>query len=195
MQVLVKRLLVSLSFFSLALLGAASAQTAAGTQIQNQAFAAYVDSADNTQTASSEIVTTIVKSVFDFEITPNGSLLAPGQTESVIRGEAASFGYTVINNGNDTDTINLTFAQDDSDGFNFENVLFYRDANGNGLADAGEELLTSLTLAQGASVQVVVVGTVPAAKPNNALGNLNLVGTSVNDDSLVDNDNWARGGL
>lgn len=189
-----KRLLVSLSFFSLALLGAASAQTAAGTQIQNQAFAAYVDSAGNTQTASSEIVTTIVQSVFDFEITPNGSLLAPGQTESVIRGEAASFGYTVINNGNDTDTINLTFAQDDSDGFNFENVLFYRDANGNGLADEGEELLTSLTLAQGASVQVVV-GTVPAAKPNNALGNLNLVGTSVNDDSLVDNDNWARGGL
>ena len=54
-------------------LGLAYAMTPAGTAIQNQASASYIDSANQPRTATSNLVTTIVQQVYAFSITPNGT--------------------------------------------------------------------------------------------------------------------------
>jgi CHASE3 domain sensor protein len=60
--------------FGLALLalGTALAMTPAGTQIQNQASASYIDSAGQPRTTTSNLVVTVVQQVYSFTITPNG---------------------------------------------------------------------------------------------------------------------------
>jgi len=52
---------------------AASAQTAAGTSIGNQASATYTDSSSVSRTATSNVVTTIVQQVASLTLTANGA--------------------------------------------------------------------------------------------------------------------------
>lgn len=201
--------LLSLGAFGVAL-AQTPAGTAAGTEITNQASATFTDSAGNPGTALSNEVSTFVQSVYAFEITPNGAgPTTPGQTESVIAGEQATFEYNLTNNGNDTDTFSLSVLQDGGDNFTFTGVSVYLDndldgvaepTDGNGVVDPGERLIgpgDTFTLAAGGSIPILVLGTVPSGTANNAVGNLNLVGVSAGDpaspaDNQTDDDNWAR---
>lgn len=174
-------------------LGLAYAMTPAGTAIQNQASASYIDSANQPRTATSNLVTTIVQQVYAFSITPNGTEPSPGQTKNALPGGQVVFSYVVTNNGNGTDTINLATAQGTADNFDLGSPTIYRDANCNGTLDAGETApITGVTLGMGQSACVLVVATVPSSATGGQYGNLNLEGTSAGDATVTDTDNWAR---
>ncbi|GLV47166.1 hypothetical protein TJA_03400 [Thermus sp. LT1-2-5] len=173
-------------------LSLAWAMTPAGTAISNQASASYIDSAGQPRTTTSNLVTTIVQQVYSFTIAPNGTEANPGQTRSGLPGAQVLFNYTVTNNGNGTDTINLSTTQGTNDGFDLLNVLIYLDSNCNGNVDAGETQVTNVTLAAGTQACVIVAATIPATATNGQYGNLNLAGTSQGDTTVTDTDNWAR---
>ncbi|KOX90685.1 hypothetical protein BVI061214_01879 [Thermus aquaticus] len=181
--------------FGLALLvlGTALAMTPAGTQIQNQASASYIDSAGQPRTTTSNLVVTVVQQVYDFTITPNGTESAPGQIRTALPGGQVIFNYLVTNTGNGTDTINLNTVQGTSDNFDLLSPTIYLDANCNGNLDPGETTpITSVTLGMGQQACVIVRATIPAGATSGHYGNLNLVGTSAGSPSVTDNNNWAR---
>lgn len=183
-------------------LGLAIAQTPAGTSIQNQASATYIDSANQPRSTTSNLVVTVVQQVYSFTITPNSThsgspateanLTAPGQIRTALPGAPVYLAYTVSNTGNGSDAILLSPAQGIADNFDLTGVSIVRDINCNGQPDSGEPTVTSVTLAQGASACIVVQGTVPASATNGQFGNLNLSGTSAGSPSVTDTNNWAR---
>jgi uncharacterized repeat protein (TIGR01451 family) len=186
--------------FGLALLvlGTALAMTPAGTQIQNQASASYIDSAGQPRTTTSNLVVTVVQQVYSFTITPDGTETdppppGPGQIKTALPGAQVIFNYVVTNTGNGTDTINLSTDQGTADDFDFDpaSIRIYLDANCNGNLDPGETTsITSVTLGAGQQACVIVTATIPPGTPSGQYGNLNLVGTSAG--GPTDNDNWAR---
>jgi uncharacterized repeat protein (TIGR01451 family) len=193
--------------FGLALLvlGTALAMTPAGTQIQNQASASYIDSAGQPRTTTSNLVVTVVQQIYSFTITPDGTETdpppppGPGQIRTALPGAQVIFNYVVTNTGNGTDTINLNTVQGTSDNFDLLSPTIYLDANCNGNLDAGEATpITSVTLGMGQQACVIVRATIPTSASGGQYGNLNLVGTSYAGtpgdptDDVVDNDNWAR---
>jgi uncharacterized repeat protein (TIGR01451 family) len=182
--------------FGLALLvlGTALAMTPAGTQIQNQASASYIDSAGQPRTTTSNLVVTVVQQVYSFTITPNGTdENSPGQTKAALPGGQVVFNYVVTNTGNGTDTINLSTVQGTSDNFDLLSPTIYLDANCNGNLDPGETMpITSVTLGMGQQACVIVTATIPTSATSGQYGNLNLVGTSAGSPSVTDTNNWAR---
>jgi uncharacterized repeat protein (TIGR01451 family) len=181
--------------FGLALLvlGTALAMTPAGTQIQNQASASYIDSAGQPRTTTSNLVVTVVQQVYSFTITPDGTESAPGQIKAALPGGQVVFNYVVTNTGNGTDTINLNTVQGSSDNFDLVSPTIYLDANCNGNLDPGEITpITSVTLGMGQQACVIVRATIPAGTPSGQYGNLNLEGTSAGSSSVTDTNNWAR---
>lgn len=175
-------------------LGLALAATPAGTAIQNQASASYVDSAGQPRTTTSNLVVTVVQQVYSLTLTPNGANEAnPGQTRQGLPGSQVLFNYTLTNTGNGTDTFALSLNQGSSDNFDFQNVQIFLDSNCNGNLDAGEtNPITSVTLGMGQSACLIVRGTIPTGANNGQYGNLNLVGTSQGNNAISDSDNWAR---
>ena len=97
-------------------------------------------------------------------------LLAPDQQRTFPPGSEARFVHRLTNTGNAVTTYALTLRNAADDGFDLSGLRLVRDANGNGLADAGEAEVDSLTLAPGASADLVVLGQVPA----NASGDARL---------------------
>jgi len=181
--------------FGLALLalGTALAMTPAGTQIQNQASASYIDSAGQPRTTTSNLVVTVVQQVYSFTITPDGTESAPGQIKAALPGGQVVFNYLVTNTGNGTDTINLNPVQGTADNFDLLSPTIYLDANCNGNLDPGETTpITSVTLGMGQQACVIVTATIPTTATGGQYGNLNLVGTSAGGPSVTDNNNWAR---
>jgi uncharacterized repeat protein (TIGR01451 family) len=185
-----KRLLGVLGF--LLALGMGLAQsTPAGTSIQNQASATYLDSANQSRTTTSNQVVTVVQQVYAFTITPDGTTGAPGQTRNALPGAQVIFAYTVTNNGNGTDAIGLATTQASSgDNFDLSSVSIVRDANCNGVVDSGESAVSGVSLAQGAQACVLVLGTIPAARADGDTALINLEGTSSG--GSTDTNNWAR---
>jgi len=181
--------------FGLALLvlGTALAMTPAGTQIQNQASASYIDSAGQPRTTTSNLVVTVVQQVYSFTITPDGTESAPGQIKAALPGGQVVFNYVVKNTGNGTDTINLNTVQGTSDNFDLGSPTIYLDANCNGNLDPGETTsITSVTLGMGQQACVIVRATIPTTATGGQYGNLNLEGYSAGSPSVTDNNNWAR---
>jgi uncharacterized repeat protein (TIGR01451 family) len=180
--------------FGLALLalGTALAMTPAGTQIQNQASASYIDSAGQPRTTTSNLVVTVVQQVYSFTITPDGpNENSPGQIKAALPGGQVVFNYVVTNTGNGTDTIGLNTVQGTSHDFPLGSPTIYLDANCNGNLDPGETTsITSVTLGAGQQACVIVRATIPTSATGGQYGNLNLVGTSAG--GSTDNDNWAR---
>jgi trimeric autotransporter adhesin len=181
--------------FGLALLvlSTALAMTPAGTQIQNQASASYIDSAGQPRTTTSNLVVTVVQQVYSFTITPDGpNENSPGQIKTALPGGQVIFNYVVTNTGNGTDTINLSLVQDTADKFDLLSPAIYLDANCNGNLDPGETAVTSVTLGMGQQACVIVRGTIPTFASDGQHGNLNLVGTSAGSPSVTDTNNWAQ---
>src|SRR5947207_10038955 len=90
--------------------GTASAQTAAGTSIGNQASATYTDSSSTSRTATSNVVTTIVQQVASLTLTANGSKTASP-------GSPVFYPHTLTNTGNGSDSFTLTLAPAQSGAF------------------------------------------------------------------------------
>ncbi|OZA30032.1 MAG: hypothetical protein B7X93_04860 [Hydrogenophilales bacterium 17-61-9] len=83
-------------------------------------------------------------------------------------GSEARFVHRLTNTGNAVTTYTLTLRNAGSDGFDLTGLRLVHDANGNGLADAGEAEVDGITLAPGAAVDLIALGQVPAAASGDA---------------------------
>lgn len=126
----------------LALGVASAAGTKAGTQITNQASAAYRDSTGTRLDANSNQVSTLVKQVGGVTISPDGTPAAPGQQQQAVPGAEVVFPYTLTNTGNGTDSF-LVDTMVDSSVTNTvapATRVVYVDANGDGILQPGERV-------------------------------------------------------
>lgn len=140
----------------------AVAATAAGTLIKNLATVTYEDVNGNTYSAQSNEAVITVKQVYSAEVTSDA-------TKTASAGQMVYVQHTLTNTGNGPDTYTLNVADDNSietaSGINASNIKIYLDSNGNGLADAGEQLIPNngtITLAAGKSAELVVAVAVPS---------------------------------
>lgn len=147
----------------------AFAAPAAGTAIGNQASATYTDASNAPRTVTSNVVTAIVQQVASLT-------LAQSASRTVAVGSQVSYPVTLTNTGNGTDTFNLSFTQ--SGAFNFTSVVFYADANGDGVADNTTPITASTALAMGEVFKLVAVGTVPTTAASGNTNSLVVSATS-----------------
>src|ERR1700760_738601 len=108
---------------------AANALTAApaGAVIGNQASATYSDASAVSRTVTSNTVITTVQQVGSL------TLAAPG-AKTISPGGQVYYPQTIVNTGNGNDSFLLTAAQ--SGATTMTTVLFYADANGDGIPDS-----------------------------------------------------------
>ncbi|MBU0654388.1 MAG: DUF11 domain-containing protein [Gammaproteobacteria bacterium] len=153
----------------------AIAATAAGTQIKNLATVTYEDESGNTYSAQSNEAVITVKQVYSAEV-------GVDETKTAAAGQVVYIQHTLTNTGNGEDTYTLSALNDASitDSLNSSSVKVYLDSNGNGLADAGEQEVSSVTLAAAQSAELVIAVTMPnTATAGNTLGVI-LNATSAN---------------
>jgi uncharacterized repeat protein (TIGR01451 family) len=144
------------------------AATAAGTLIKNLATVTYQDENGNEYSAQSNEAIITVKQVYSAEISED-------TVKTAAAGQMVYIQHTLTNNGNGTDTYNLNADNDNSiegvQNTDSGNIKIFLDTNGNGLADAGEQEVSSVTLAAGQSADLVIQVAVPdTASPNDELG-------------------------
>ncbi|MFM2319911.1 MAG: hypothetical protein RLZZ215_2532, partial [Pseudomonadota bacterium] len=153
----------------------AVAATAAGTLIKNLATVTYEDSAGNQYSAQSNEAVITVKQVYKAE-------LSSDTPKTATAGQITYIQHTLTNNGNGTDTYNLTATNDGTitDNLDSTSVKVYRDLNGNGLVDAGEPEVTNVTLAAGASAELVIAVAVPSSATTGQTLGVILTATSTN---------------
>ncbi len=147
----------------------AQAAPAAGTAIGNQASATYTDASSTPRTVTSNVVIAIVQQVASLTLTQNAS-----RTVSV--GSQVSYPLTLTNSGNGTDTFSLASSQ--SGAFAFTSVVFYADANGDGVADNTTPITSSGALAMGEVFRFVAIGTVPGTASSGNANSLVVTATS-----------------
>jgi trimeric autotransporter adhesin len=142
----------------------------AGTQIGNQASATYTDASNTPRSVTSNVVIAVVQQVAGLTQTQNAS-----RTASI--GSQVTFPLTITNTGNGTDSYNLSFTQ--SGAFAFTSVLFYADANGDGVADNTTPITGTGALAQDGVFRYVAVGTVPTGAASGNSNSLVVTASSV----------------
>lgn len=161
-----------------------AAAPAAGTNISNIASASYTDSTGNTKTVSSNIVTTTVLPVASFT-------LIADRTANANANNQVSLSHTLTNTGNGSDTFTVNVADVTSgDQYDFSNLKVYLDANKDGVPDS-QTPVTSVTLAAGESVNLIVQATTPTTRVGGAalsagdLGKLTITAQSTLDNTLT----------
>lgn len=151
-----------------------AAAPAAGTNISNVASATYTDSTGASKSVNSNIVTTTVS--------PVGSIaLVANRTATANPNALVSLSHTLTNNGNSSDTITLSVANNAGDDYDFSGLKVYLDTNNDGTPDGAPIVIGNatgtITLAAGQSVNLIVEGTTnaTAAVGNTGQWTLNAV--------------------
>jgi len=147
-----KVLLIAVLTVCLASTLAFAAGTPAGTAITNFATGDYRDANGNSlPQVTSNTVTTIVSQVAGVDVSPSTA------SNNILGGETVSFPLTVTNTGNGTDTYDLTKVIVETGG-GVNTAAIYHDANGNGVVDGGESVVTATSaLVADATYKLVVV--------------------------------------
>jgi len=173
-----RNLINYLMVFFLLVSGPALAKApAAGTVIKNQATATYKDSSGIEQTATSNLVETLIQQVGAFT-------LDKSQSRYGIAGQVTSFPHVLTNTGNGDDSFILGVSDNTGDSFNFDGINIYPDTNQDGVADSNTPITTTGVLALGESFYFVVSAEVPSSAVDGNTGDLTVTGTS-NFDSTV----------
>lgn len=157
-----------------------AAAPAAGTNISNVASATYTDSTGASKSVNSNIVTTTVS--------PVGSItLVANRTATANPNALVSLSHTLTNNGNSSDIITLNVADvvngAAGDDYDFSGLKIYQDTDGNGTPDGAP--ITSVTLAAGQSVNLIVEGVTNASAAVGAEGQWTLTARSGRTDVLT----------
>ena len=138
-----------------AALGSAAfgASPEAGAVIGNQAVATYTNSAGDTITVTSNTVETIVQQVA-------GVTLTSDNTETIAPGGKAFLPHIITNEGNGADSFLLTAVEADTGTLDTTQLVFYPDANMDGVADSATPLTSTPVLAPGEQFGVVIEASV-----------------------------------
>ena len=127
----------------------------AGSVIGNQAVATYTNGAGDTITVTSNTVETIVQQVAGVSMTSDN-------TETIAPGGKAFLPHIITNDGNGADAFLLEAAENNSGTLNLQPLVFYPDANMDGVADSATPLSETPTLAPGEQFGVVIEATAPS---------------------------------
>lgn len=158
--------------------GAAYAAPEAGSVIGNQAVATYVNAAGDTITVTSNTVETVVQQVA-------GVTLTSDNTETVAPGGKAFLPHIITNDGNGADAFDLSVAEDDAGALETSQLVFYPDANMDGVADSATPLTETPVLAPGEQFGVVIEATVPATNAAGATDTITVTTTSQLDGTIL----------
>ena len=133
--------------------------TAAGTEIKNLATVSYEDSSGNSYTAQSNEAVVTVAQVYSAAINSTDTNLTASP------GQPVDLSYTLENTGNGTDTFVLSAADGivGGDSIDADSIAIYEDLNNNGQADAGEPVISSVSLTAGEIKSIVVRTDVPTS--------------------------------
>ncbi|RPJ33311.1 MAG: DUF11 domain-containing protein, partial [Planctomycetaceae bacterium] len=166
-----------LAFLAIAaILGLVSAGMAAMppalTPIGNQATATYSDASGVTRTVTSNAVITYVQQVAALTLGSPMTKYANPNSQVV-------FPLVLTNTGNGIDSFTLTAANSGGDDFNFTGIAFYKDANGDGVADDTTPVTSTGNLASGAAFHFIAVAIVPSTPAAGDDGVFTVTATSV----------------
>ena len=170
------RLSLAASMLVLASQGAYAASTAAGTEITNQASASYLDSLLRGHTAVSNIVTTVVQQVGSAD-------MGDGSAKNAAASAQVVYSHSITNTGNGADT--FTLSATNSGAFSMANVVFYLDANGDGIADNNTPITSTGNLPAGETFRFVAVATLPANAAPGTNNELTVKATSTFNPQVV----------
>lgn len=145
----------------------------AGTLIQNQASATYKDANGVEQTATSNVVETLIQQVGAME-------LVQDQTRYGVVGNVVYLPHVLTNTGNGVDTYALTVANVGGDNYDFDlaKVLIYADKDKDGLPDNTTPITATDVLAADESFYFVIGAEVPANANSGEQGKLTIKGAS-----------------
>ncbi|MEQ3748505.1 MAG: hypothetical protein ABNH26_03905 [Celeribacter sp.] len=164
-----------------AMLGAAAYAAApeAGSVIGNQAVATYTNSSGDTITVTSNTVETVVQQVA-------GVTLDSDNSETIAPGGKAFLPHIITNDGNGPDSFALLAEEDDIAGSTLDTsqLVFYPDADMDGVADSATPLTTTPTLAAGEQYGVVIEATVPSTATGS--DTITVTTTSALDGTVTD---------
>lgn len=151
------------------LMQSAMAAAPAGSVIGNQAAATYSDSSAVVRTVTSNLVVTTVQQVASLSLAANGA-------KTISTGGQVYYPHTLVNAGNGVDTYALTSSGSGS--FLFSSVLFYADANGDGVPDNAVPITSTGQLAAGQVFKFVTAGIVPVTAVSGNSDTLTVTATS-----------------
>ena len=155
-----------------------AAAPAAGTNISNIATASYTDANNTPRSVTSNEVKTTVLQIGSFTLTAD-------QTTTANPNGQVSLSHTLTNTGNgaDTFTVNLANVTNNTNGdtYDFSNLNVYLDADKNGIPDSQTPIApgSTVSVAAGQSVGLIVVATTPNAAAAATVGKLTLSATNV----------------
>jgi len=133
-----------------------AASPEAGSVIGNQAVATYTNSAGDTITVTSNTVETIVQQVA-------GVTMTSDNTETIAPGGKAFLPHIITNEGNGPDSFDLTAVENSTGTLDTTQLIFYPDANLDGVADSATPLTSTPTLGAGEQFGVVIEATVASS--------------------------------
>lgn len=160
---------------------AVAAGTVAGTTISNTASATYTDPVGTLVTVPSNKVDLRVDELLNVTVATaeTGDVAGlPGATGQVVK-------FTVTNTGNGSEAFRLSpITAIGGDGFDPVATSIVLDRNGNGVYDAGVDIVYSAgsndpVLAPDASIRVFVLATLPSGASDGQRGQLDLSATAI----------------
>ena len=149
----------------------------AGSVIGNQAVATYINGAGDTITVTSNKVETIVQQVAGFTMTADNA-------EEVAPGGKAFLPHILTNEGNGPDSFSLSATEGAGD-FDFDTVVFYPDANMDGVADSATPITETPVLAAGERFGFVIDATAPSTAAAGDVETLTILATSLLDGGVT----------
>lgn len=175
----IKTVMKILSVIALNAVSCAYAASApAGSFITNVAEVSYSDGTND----------------FRFNTNPSRVLVAPVRSialtsdQSLLRqsGVMVNLPHRLQNTGNVSDSYNLSVNNLAGDDYEFSNFSVFLDSNSNGIVDAGETAVTSISaLAAGDAVDLVITAMLPTILIDGDIGQLTLAATSIADASIT----------
>ncbi|WP_323803821.1 NEW3 domain-containing protein [Sulfitobacter litoralis] len=163
---------------------AMAASPDAGSVIGNQAVATYTNEAGDTITVTSNTVETIVQQVAGVTMTSNNN-------ETIAPGGKAFLPHIITNDGNGADFFTLAATESGTGFLEPTGIVFYPDANMDGVADSATPLSETPTLASGEQFGVIIEVNAPSNASGTddmavtAVSNLDGTETALNTDTLT----------
>lgn len=150
--------------------------TPSGTSIENIGLFEFTEPDGTTGSSQTTPVSITVSQVSALDIGPSGTVAAPGQTVTGAPGSTGVLTYTVTNNGNGSDTIDLSTTVASGTA---SSVTIYADTDGDGKYTPGtDQPASSVALAANESATVFVVVGVPSNAAGTSTISVNLSGTT-----------------
>ncbi|KAF0676151.1 NEW3 domain-containing protein [Profundibacterium mesophilum] len=147
----------------------------AGSVIGNQAVATYTNSSGDQITVTSNKVETVVQQIAGVSMTSDNN-------EAIAPGGKAFLPHVVTNDGNGPDSFDLVAAEQGTGTLN-TTLVFYPDANLDGVADSATPITSTPVLAPGEQFGFIIEATADSTQTGN--DTIAVTATSVLDGTIV----------